>query len=238
MNGTEATGTFSVLHVHLLGGFRLAYGDEPITTIDTARLQSLLAYLVLHADTPQSRERLAFFFWPDSRESQARTNLRQLLHQLRRTLPDAESFLCADARTLRWRPEAPYELDTTDFERALARAEEAKRQGDRIGALAALEEAAVLYRGDLLPSCYEDWIEPEQERLRQRHIEGLVRLIQLLEEQRDYAGAITYAQRLLRHDPLREDTYRSLMHLHALNGDRTSALRAEAVWWSQTAWTG
>ena len=117
INGTEATGTFSVLHVHLLGGFRLAYGDESVTTVDTARLQSLLAYLVLHADTLQSRERLALLFWPDSRESQARTNLRQLLHQLRRTLPDAESFLYANTRTLRWCPEAPYELDAADFER-------------------------------------------------------------------------------------------------------------------------
>ena len=156
MNGNEVTGTLSILHVHLLGDFRLAYGDEPITTVDTTRLQSLLAYLVLHADTLQSRERLAFLFWPDSRESQARTNLRQLLHQLRRTLPDAESFLYANTRTLRWRPEAPYELDAADFERALARGEEAKRQGDRIGARAALEEAAGFYRGVLLPGCYED----------------------------------------------------------------------------------
>ena len=166
MNGNEVTGTLSVLYIHLLGDFRLAYGDELVTTVDTTRLQSLLAYLVLHADAPQSRERLALLFWPDSRESQARTNLRQLLHQLRHTLPDAESFLHADARTLRWRPEASYELDAPDFERALARAEEAKRRGDRIGARAALEEEAGFYRGVLSPGCYEDWIEPERERLR------------------------------------------------------------------------
>ena len=61
--------------------------------------------------------------------------------------------------------------------------------------------------------------------MRQQNIEGLERLIQLLEEQRDYPGTITYARRILRQDPLREDVYRSLMHLHALNGDRTSALR-------------
>ena len=37
---------------------------------------SLLAYLLFHRDTPQPRQHLAFLLWPDSSESQARTNLR------------------------------------------------------------------------------------------------------------------------------------------------------------------
>ena len=47
----------------------------------------------------------------------------------------------------------------------------------------------------------------------------------MLEEQRDYPAAIRSAQRLLRHDPLHEATYRRLIRLHALNGDRAGALR-------------
>jgi hypothetical protein len=53
---------FLDLCVYLLGGFRLAYGDKPVAPVDTARLRSLLAYLVLRADAPQSREHLAFLF--------------------------------------------------------------------------------------------------------------------------------------------------------------------------------
>ncbi|MFQ5344202.1 MAG: AAA family ATPase, partial [Anaerolineae bacterium] len=41
-----------------------------------------------------------------------------------------------------------------------------------------------------------------------------------------YPTAIRYAQRLLRHDPLHEATYRQLMRLRALSGDRAGALRA------------
>ena len=78
------------LHIHLLGDFRLVYGDEPVTSVGTARLQALLAFLVLHRETPQPRQRLAFLFWPDSTEAQARNNLRQILHQLRQQLPDAD----------------------------------------------------------------------------------------------------------------------------------------------------
>ena len=51
------------------------------------RLQSLLAYLVLHRATSVSRQRLAFLLYPDSTEEQARTNLRNLVYLLRKALP-------------------------------------------------------------------------------------------------------------------------------------------------------
>jgi DNA-binding SARP family transcriptional activator len=215
-----------ILHIHLLGDFRLACGDEAVTQVNTPRLQSLLAYLVLHRDAPQSRRHMAFLLWLDSTEAQALTNLRNLLHLLRRALPDADRFLQVDAQTLHWRPDGPFALDVADLKRALARAGRAEQAGDNAAVRTALEEAVGLYRGDLLPSCYDDWIQPERERLRQAFIEALERLIHLLEEQRDYRTAIGHAQRLLRHDSLHEATYRRLMRLHALTGDRASALRA------------
>src|SRR5260370_20318186 len=100
-----------LLSIRLFGDLSLIYGDEPITSVNTPRLHSLLAYLVLHRDAPQLRQHLAFLFWPDTSEAQARTNLRQLLHQLRHALPDADSFLYADASTVCWRSDAPFQLD-------------------------------------------------------------------------------------------------------------------------------
>src|SRR5262249_29502958 len=50
-------------------------------------------------------------------------------------------------------------------------------------------------------------------------------LVVLLEQQQDYGAAISYAQRLLRHDPLHEAAYQHLMRLHAASGDRASAVR-------------
>lgn len=215
-----------MLTVSLLGDFSIRRDGAPVAHLDTSRLQSLLAYLLLHRDAPQSRAYLAYLFWPDTTEGQARTNLRNLLHYLRRALPDADSYLDISAQTLQWRSDAPLALDVADFEAALAQAEQAGRAGAAAAAQAALERAVALYRGDLLPSCYDDWIIPCREGLRQAYLNGLERLVQIVEGQRDYATAIGYAQRLLRHDPLHEATYRHLIRLHALNGDRASALRA------------
>src|SRR4029453_2689231 len=123
------------LHIRLFGDFSLVYGEEPVTSINTPRLHSLLAYLALHRDAPQLRQHLAFLFWPDTSEAQARTNLRQLLHQLRHALPDADRFLYADSNTVCWRPDAPFQLDLAEFERALADADAAEHADDQQAAL-------------------------------------------------------------------------------------------------------
>jgi DNA-binding SARP family transcriptional activator/predicted ATPase len=214
-----------ILHIHLLGDLHLVCGDEPITSVNTQRLQSLLAYLLLHRDAPLSRHHLAFVLWPDSTDAQALTNLRNLLHLLRQALPEAERFLNVDRHTLQWHNDAPFTLDVTDFEHALAQADEAERAGNQAAVRQALEEAVARYQGDLLPSCYDDWIRPDRERLQQAYTRALERLARLLEDLREYRPALDYAQRLLRHDPLNEAAYRRLMRLHALAGDRASALR-------------
>ena len=79
------------LHVRLLGELDLRLGETGLPPLDSARAESLLAYLLLHRDAPQPRQHLAFLLWPDSTEPQARTNLRHVLHNLRRALPDADA---------------------------------------------------------------------------------------------------------------------------------------------------
>ena len=214
-----------MLHIRLLGDFLLLSDDIPVTTVSTPRLQSLFAYLVLHSDAPQSRNHLAFLLWPESAESQAQSNLRKLLYQLRQALPDCDSFLRSDSRIVQWLPDGAFTLDVADFEKALAVAATGEQEGRPNAATAALQEAVSLYRGELLPSCYDDWILPERERLNDRFQQALERVIELLEAQRDYRVAITYAQRLLRYNPLHEATYRRLMEYYAAVGNRAEALR-------------
>lgn len=155
----------ATLRVELLGSFRLTYGDAPVATPYSVRLHTLLAWLVLHAGMPQSRRQLACLFWPDSPDAQARTNLRKLLHELRRALPDAERFVEIDGRTLTWRSDAPYTLDVADFEAAASSSD----------APDAVARAVSLYLGDLLPDSDEGWLVTARERLRGR----FARLIEL-----------------------------------------------------------
>src|SRR3954451_19285292 len=209
--------TTTELAVRLLGELDLRLGETSLPPLESGRAESLLAYLLLHRDAAQPRQRLAFLLWPDSSEAQARTNLRHVLHTLRRALPDAERFLEVTPRTLRWRPDAPLRLHGAAFEDALARA-----RGDDVDAL---REAVDAYTGDLLKGSYDEWVLEEREHLRHCHLDALDRLGPGLAGAGESARAIVYAERLVRHEPLREPPYRLLMRLHDQRGDRARALR-------------
>jgi len=210
------------LHIHLLDGFLLTFNGEPIRAFSNTRLQRLLAFLILNSDTPQSRQHLAALFWPDSSESQARTNLRNALHLLRTHLPLVEACIHSDNKSVTWRADAPAHVDLLEFD---ARYQEAIRATDSELAQIAFADAVAHYRGELLPDCYEDWILPLREEWQQRYYQALQHLAHRLEQQRKYVDAIEIAQKMMQIDPLQEGSYALLMSLQAARGDRAAALR-------------
>src|SRR5262249_29884635 len=145
----------------------------------------------------QSREHLAFLFWPDSTDAQARTNLRQLLHHLRSALPDDGQFIETDSQTILWRATGEFAIDVADFENAATRADEAGKKGDVAASRENFEEAARLYNGDFLPGLLDEWAEQERNRLRQKYSDILARLVALLEQALEFSRAIQFADRLL-----------------------------------------
>src|ERR687886_2387894 len=113
----------ATLDLRLLGGFRLSAGDRPVAGFESPRVQSLVAGLALHAGVPQPRQQLAYLYWPDSSEGQARANLRRLVYDLRLALPEAERYLDLAGPTLAWRADAPYTLDVAQFRAAAGQAD-------------------------------------------------------------------------------------------------------------------
>ncbi len=211
-----------VLDIRLFGGLRVACRGQPVAGLGSARQQALIAWLLLHADVPQTRRRIAFAFWPDSQERQALTNLRRELHHLRQILPNAGRYLEITPQTLHWRASALCRLDTAQFERALPGFRADSGPGSQ---RANLEQAVALYRGELLAGIHDDWIEPFRQAFHQRTIEALEQLIVLCEQQGEIEHAVACAQRLLELEPVSESTYARLMRIHLARGDRALALR-------------
>jgi predicted ATPase/DNA-binding SARP family transcriptional activator len=216
----------ALMRISLFGNLRIDVAGQPVTSVNTNRLQSLLAHLILHGDTPQPREKLAFTLWPASRESQARTNLRQLLHALKRALPADCDSLTIDHFSVHWRQDSSCTVDVFELQAALADAATGRTENDRAREIRSLITAAQLYQDDLLPALYDDWLPPLREEFRKQICDALHRLASMLEEEKDYAAAIPYADRLLVLDSLSEPYHRLLIRLHAANHDRASALRA------------
>ena len=209
------------LHIRLLGGFRIAADEHNLDGFHQPRLQALLAYLLLHRGTPVARQVIAFTFWPDSSEKQARTNLRKLLHTLRGALPTPEAYLTLTTESVTWRADADVRLDVAQVEAAWAAADAA---GDPNVAAQARREAVAAYTGDLLPGFYDEWVLVERERLHNAHTATLAALVTQTAADGDHHTAVEYAQQLLQQDPLHESGYRLLMQLHLDRDDRAAAL--------------
>jgi len=206
----------------VLGDFSLSVNNVAVP-IASGRLQALLAYLALNRSVPQPRQRIAALLWPESSQMQAQTNLRTLLHRLQIVLPNLEQLLEIDSQKIAWHPETHLTLDVAAFEEAIRLA--TLSPGDDMAVCKTLEQAVMRYRGDFLPESYDEWVLTERERLNTLLFRVLERLINLLEQHREYDKGIGYAQRLLRLDSLNETAYLKLMRLQALNDDRASALR-------------
>ncbi len=113
----EQKAPMRTLHVYLLGAFRVIYDDTLVMIDSSARVQAFVARLVLNAGVPQPRSLLASLFWPESSSRQARANLRKLVHEVRTSLPDVDTFVCLSGSVMLWRSDAAYTLDVAEFER-------------------------------------------------------------------------------------------------------------------------
>lgn len=205
--------TLPLLKLHLLGHFRLFYGEKPLPFNTLPKTLPLLAYLLLHRGLIP-RDVLAYTFWPDVEEAEARANLRRHLYNLRHVLPEfAGEWVTREGQALQWNPNAPYWLDVEAFERY-------GREPSR------MQDALSLYTGDLLPEVYEDWLDFDRQRLRSLYFSTAAQWIAAQRVAHRYDTAIPIAEQALRQDPWREDILRELIQLRVLSGDRTGALQA------------
>ena len=198
----------------LFGTFTLVGGAGPIY-LPTHRIESLLAYLLLHPE-PHTREKLATLIWGEANDMRARNSLRNALALLRKKF--GADLLLVDREQVQLNPRYPFRVD------ALAFREQAEHF---LSALSpAPEQVDVsLYRGELLQDFYDEWIAPEREQYRALQLDTLLRLAQLMRARSAYPQAIAVAQRVLAFDAANERAHQHLMFCYLATGQRRDALK-------------
>jgi DNA-binding SARP family transcriptional activator len=216
--------------IELLGALSAERDGRVVTHFETRKAGALLAYLAFYADRRHPRDVLAELLWPDEDPDATRPRLRQALASLRRVLQspgdaparehDASPFVTDPAGVQLNR--ARCFTDVMEFEEWLRSAAQGRSPEERIPPLS---RAVELYRGELLPGYYEEWIAPERERFLDQYVGALRRLADALAETADLEGAIACARRAVTADTLREESHRYLMRLYARADRRPELLR-------------
>jgi DNA-binding SARP family transcriptional activator/predicted ATPase len=216
------------LSVRLLGPPQIALDAEPITGFASDKVRALLAYLVVEAQQPHRREKLAGLLWPERPERSARGSLRQALANLRQVMSDHEAtppFFHITRQTIQFNRSSDAWIDATAFT-DLVQAKGSSQQSVR-----QWEQAVELYRGDFLEgfsvsdsAAFEEWALLNRERLHRLVMEALSRLAEIHEFCGEFEPALQYAWRQVELDPWRENAHQQLMRLLALSGQRGAAL--------------
>ena len=198
-----------MLEVRLIGKFEIKL-DGKLVTIPSRVGQSLFAYLILSAGTLHRREKLAGMFWPDTTEKKARAYLRHEFWRIRKALSQESSqdFFQADEITICFNAVMDYWLDTTAF----------ANLGDDV-TIEEVMKVLSLYRGELLPGFYDEWIVLEREHLQAVFEQTIARLLERLEAEKRWQDMLEWAERWISMGRGPEAAYRVLMVAYTALGD-------------------
>jgi DNA-binding SARP family transcriptional activator/tetratricopeptide (TPR) repeat protein len=225
------------LSLTLLGGFEATLDAEPVTGFVTNKDRALLAFLVVEAYRPHRRAELAARFWPDASEKKAAHSLSQGLLHLRKALGDGDRsapFLLITSQDVQFNGFSEYHLDVARF-RELLNLSDSHTHADQSGCETChkwLQEAAALYRGNLLsglflPSCesFEEWRLVQQEQLHHQTLEALEQLAIYCEQRSEWNLVQEYSRRQIALEPWRETAQFRLMRALVQNGQTSTALK-------------
>lgn len=208
--------------IQLFGGVVVSNSSVELKSFITQKNAALLAYLAIYSSHPHSREEVAGIFWPDSSTQTSRHSLRMALCSLRKLFQIHEvnqhNLIVTDQNTISINSLHLY-VDVCEFDELL----------DNISknnvSIASLNDALSIYRGDLMPGYYHDFLLLERRRLTERYLEHTICLIRLYEREGDIVHALEWTFRGLKIDPTNEDLCHLLIHLLLSSGKKTTAIR-------------
>lgn len=211
---------YSSLKICLLGAPQVVLGEAPVTNFVTRKAEALFYYLVVTGRV-HTRDALAALFWPDTIDSRAKKNLRDLLFNLRQILGD---YLLITRSTVVFVHDRPYQLDVEQLRAHL-------KDFTPTAGLEALHSVISLYQGEFLEGFFvrdagpfEEWMLLEREQLHELHLHALSLLIDYYIAAGEYNAALPFTQKLLGLQPWHEQAHRQQMLCLAHAGRLREAL--------------
>jgi DNA-binding SARP family transcriptional activator/tetratricopeptide (TPR) repeat protein len=226
------------LEITLLGHMRVHRQGIPLGGLTRGKRAALLAYLAVEHDQDHSRETLASLLWPEADPHTARSNLRQQLFHLRKTLGDGGELIRAGRQYVRLHLDLErLWVDLHALQETAPRCSTDPTPEECRHCLGNMAERAALYQGPLLQDlplepdndAFNDWLQSRREAARRQTLTLLERLSHCHEALGTPERALGPVQGYLAAEPLDEAGHRLAMRLLAADGhsDAVSAQYAQ-----------
>ena len=214
------------LSISLMGPVDIRIDGAPME-VDTRKAVAILAYLAVEGGS-HPRDRFVDLLWPDTDVDRARSSLRRTLSTVRSAL--GGRWVEADrSHVFLDRTDVIFDIDAFTTTAVAEHAHPGTHPCDRC--IPDLSDALRAHRGRFMDGFavrgaapFEMWSIAREEILNQQLDAAYRRLAMAYATEGSYAHACRVTERRITIDPLREDAYRSLMLLHAWDGDRSSAV--------------
>lgn len=201
------------VEIKLFGSPSVKIDGEDITPTLSKRAIWLIAMLCVSDSRAVDRHQAAGVLWPDSSDSAALYNLRQMLAAIRRSFGEAKDVFSGTSKTIDLKLSVDVSIDVVTFDSA------SKRAGAD-----EMETALSLYRGEFLPGCEEPFAIVAREQREHAFLLASDNLVAHYLSSGNARSAIPVLRRVLVEDPYRETSCRSLMFALADTGEWPAAL--------------
>jgi DNA-binding SARP family transcriptional activator len=224
--GLASASSPAALHFAILGPLEITRGGRPLS-VAGAKLQSLLAILLVRANEVVSTDRLIEDLWDEMPPPNATATLHSYVSQLRSALgPGAPNELITRRPGYVLRVGAE-QLDATCFESQVAIGRRAVTEGDTATAVAAFGGAVALWRGPALTEFADhEFARGEITRLAELRAQAIEDLVDARLRVGEATELIPELEQLVHEEPLRERRWAQLMLALYRANRQAEALRA------------
>ena len=215
-----------------LGGYELEIVGKSVDDSAAKPMERALLHLLsIKAGTPVHRESLVASLWPDADGEAGLHRLQVAVSSVRRLITgaggDGNETLARSGDSYQLVLPEGSQVDVTQFEQAVGRAEVARAAEDEGSERKALDEAVTLYRGPLLPGDGPaEWVIEPRRWLVGLYADATARLATLLLDDDDPRQAVRVARAGLAADRYRDELWKLLIDGAERAGNHAEAEQA------------
>ncbi|NLY71675.1 MAG: hypothetical protein GX076_08400 [Clostridiales bacterium] len=214
-----------MLTINMLGKVNITFNGVSIDDKLSQKLVALICLLVLNMDRDMSKEKIASYLWPDSKDDAAKYNLRYNLWMIKKLIPQDENgqnLIISGKNYCRINKDYNFYCDKIKLDQF-----NVEKQSS-IDELIKLKE---LFKGDFLEGLYlkncnefNEMILFERVVCQNKQVEILKKLVDLYDEKERYEDELQILNEIMMIEPYNEIFACRIMDIHMKLGKRGDAI--------------